>query len=414
MIGRSFFCVKRRAGKLKYCVSLDTHKQRIYNITKVALQTIKNKGVKYMKILFAADTVPTKISEPLFINGDVETLFTDVLPLMQNADRMVVNLECALTETDEKIKKFGPNLKAHPACVKTIKKAGITDIMLANNHVFDFGVDGLVDTVETLKKAGLPYAGVGNNDTDSRKIYYIEQDNKKIAIVNVCEHEYTYALPNRMGANPFDPFITMQDVREAKRTADFVVVIYHGGKEHCRYPSPRLRNLCREMVLNGANAVLCQHSHCIGCYEKYENGHIMYGQGNFHFAEPIEGEKWNTGMLIELDFTDKVDIKFYPFELQGASITLAKGETYDSVMSTFEQRNQELLNGKWKDGWVEFCHSVKWYFDALYNVKAEEPNTVERFAHYLDCEAHTDVWRELFTTWNLTNETEEEKSNKKI
>ena len=364
-----------------------------------------------MKILFCADTCPTALSEQLFVEGDVEGLFTDVLPLMQKADRVVINLECALTETDTPIQKIGPNLKAKPACVNALQKANVTDIMLANNHVFDYGVNGLVDTVETLKKAGLPYTGVGNNDTESRKIYYIEQEGKKIAIVNVCEHEYTYALQNRMGANPFDPFITMQDVRRAKRNADFVVVVYHGGKEHCRYPSPRLRNLCRELVLNGANVVLCQHSHCIGCYEEYENGHIVYGQGNFHFAQENKNEMWNTGMLVELDITDKVAIQFYPFEAKGASIMLAKGELYARLMEEFEERNKELKNGKWKDGWHAFCESVKWYKDVIYAfTKDSDEKTGQLFAHFLDCEAHTDVWREMFTTWNQTNELD----NKKI
>ena len=37
-------------------------------------------------------------------------------------------------------------------------------------------------------------------------------------------------------------------------------------------------------LLLGADVVLCQHSHCIGCYEQYEGAHILYGQGNFHFC----------------------------------------------------------------------------------------------------------------------------------
>ena len=52
----------------------------------------------------------------------------------------------------------------------------------------------------------LSYFGIGENDTDSRKPYFIEADNKKIAIINVCEHEYTYALPNRAGASRLIPF----------------------------------------------------------------------------------------------------------------------------------------------------------------------------------------------------------------
>jgi len=358
-----------------------------------------------MKLLIGADLVPTATSEEYFKNGDVDFLFTDVKDLIQNADRTVVNLECALTTSENAIKKFGPNLKASPKCAETLLKLGITDVALSNNHVFDFGIEGLKETLQTLEKAGLPYMGVGENDVASRKIYYIEQEGKKIAFVNVCEHEYTYATANRMGANPFDPFLTMQDVREAKKNAEFVVVLYHGGKEHCRYPSPRLINLCREMVLCGADVVLTQHSHCIGCYEKYEGGHILYGQGNFHFDYNNHTDLWNTSLLVELDITDKVEISFYPLLLKGAQLSLAKGEKATEILNGFHARNQELKTGEWKKGWHEFCQSVKdVYEQAVKNIGGED-NEYNRqwFSHYLDCEAHTDVWRELFPTWNQTN-----------
>ena len=366
-----------------------------------------------MKVLFGADLVPTAMSEKFFINGDVETLFSDVLPLMKDADRVIVNLECALTETDGAIPKIGPNIKAHPNSVEGLKQAGITDVLLSNNHVFDYGVDGLMDTIRTLNAAGIPYTGIGNNDTESRKIYYIVQEGKKLAIVNVCEHEYSYALPQRMGANPFDPFLTMQDVREAKHNADFVVVVYHGGKEHCRYPSPRLRNLCQELVLNGADLVLCQHSHCIGCYEEYATGKILYGQGNFHFVNDKGNEMWDTGMLVEVNVTDSLKLNFYPFKANGATISLAKGDLYARLMQEFAQRNEELQNGKWKEGWHAFCESVKWYNGVVYDLTATSgENTRQLFSHFLDCEAHTDVWREMFTTWNQTNELEKSRDKK--
>ncbi|MBO7761282.1 MAG: CapA family protein [Clostridia bacterium] len=221
-----------------------------------------------MKIVLGADLVPFKESEKLFVNGDIEKLFGDVLPILKGADRLIVNLECALTTFDGAITKCGPNLKADPACADTLVKLGVTDVMLSNNHTFDFGTVGLRDTMKHLDRVGLPYTGVGENDTDSRKIYYFEQGGKKFGIVNVCEHEYSYALPNRLGTNPYDPYLTMHDIREAKKNADIVIVIYHGGKEYCRYPSPRLRLLCHEMVECGADVVLTQHIHCIGCYEE--------------------------------------------------------------------------------------------------------------------------------------------------
>lgn len=234
-----------------------------------------------MKILIGADLVPTSQTASDFAAGNLDRLFGKVKNIAKECDRFIVNLECALTESENKIKKFGPNLKGPINTANTLKALGVTDVAMANNHVFDFGIEGLIDTVNALESAGLPYFGIGKNDTDSRRPYFFDAEGKRIAIVNVCEHEYTYALPNRMGANPFDPFLTMQDIRAAKAESDFLIVLYHGGKEYSGYPSPRLRNLCREMVYCGADAVITQHSHCIGCYEEFEGAHILYGQGNF-------------------------------------------------------------------------------------------------------------------------------------
>ena len=216
-----------------------------------------------------------------------------------------------------------------------------------------------------------------------------------------------------MGSRPYDEYDTMEDIRKAKETADRVVVIYHGGKEHCRYPSPRLRKACRAMVKNGADVVLCQHSHCIGCYEFYEGSHILYGQGNFHFVNPsfLDAERaktWNSSLAVKYDTTTNA-IEFIPLVNTDCGITLAKGEEKDTILKAFAERNQELQNGRWREGWHAFCEKVKdTYVAAVGDAYTENSTELQdkRFGHYLDCEAHTDVWRELFPTANQTNEKE--------
>ena len=359
-----------------------------------------------MKLLLGADLVPTDQTETLFVEQDWETLFGGVEVLMRNADRVMINLECALTTSDNAIKKFGPNLKAHPLCADALKVFGVTDVALSNNHVFDFGVEGLKDTLEHLRRVGLPYMGVGENDTLSRKPYIIEDAGKKIGFINVCEHEYTYALPDRMGANPFDPFITMQDICALKKETDFVIVLYHGGKEHCRYPSPRLRKLCRAMVDFGADVVVTQHSHCIGSYERYQNGQIVYGQGNFHFCKNGMKETWYTSLLLELQISDKIEMVFHPIVSKERGIDLATGAEKEEILQAFYERSEELENGKWLDGWKAFCLTVKDFYNRVISECTSDSDETQKefFAHYLDCEAHTDVWRELYPTWNSTNE----------
>lgn len=359
-----------------------------------------------MKALLLGDICPKdpRVAE-LFKAGDINTLFKDTLPLFENKDLIAVNLECAITDREQGIDKHGPCLKAPKETAKLLSDIGVNLVGISNNHVFDFGVPGIEDTVAALAEQGLPYTGFGKNYEDSRRNFIIEKDGERVAVIAVCEHEYSYAKPDKMGARPFDEFDTLEDIRQANAECDRVIVMYHGGKEHCRYPSPRLMRACRAMVRAGADVVLCQHTHCISCYENYEGGHILYGQGNSHFLWHPAAECWNDSLAVEYD-TKTGEIAFTPLKNCETSVELAKGEERDAIMRGFEERNASLLDGSWIEGWREFCDSQsEWYRSVV--ARAGKPDSTEaedlQFAHYLDCEAHLDVFRELFKTNHMMN-----------
>ncbi|MBO5008378.1 MAG: CapA family protein [Clostridia bacterium] len=360
-----------------------------------------------MKTLLLGDLCHIERNREYFENVDMKTLFNDTLEHFEGNDICFVNLECAVTESDNAIKKFGPNLKVCRGTVDVMKNLGVTLCGLSNNHIFDFGVEGALDTMKALDDAGITYTGFGKNYEDSRKNYIVEKNGEKIAFIAVCEHEYSYALEDRMGSRPFNEFETMADIRAAKAEADKVIVLYHGGKEYCQYPSPRLINACREMSNNGADVVLCQHTHCIGCYENYNGTHILYGQGNFNFI-PLDGvpDVWHYSVMVKYD-TVSNEIDFVPTVNTEYGIELAKGEVKDRIMNSFAKRNESITDGTWKDGWHAFCEDYKEQYIISANDNPDLSD-VQRgdsmFAHYLDCESHTDVWRELYKTANHRNE----------
>ena len=363
-----------------------------------------------MKTLLLGDLSPTADIEPIFERQDMEALFRDTLPLFSGNDINFVNVECAITDSDAAIEKFGPPLKTGRSTASCLKKLGVNVAGLSNNHIFDYGCRGALDTMKALTEEGIEFTGFGENYEDSRRDYIFEKDGEKIAILAVCEHEYSYALDNRMGARPFDEFDTVVDIRKASERADRVIVIYHGGKEHCRYPSPRLRRACRAMVKAGADVVLCKHSHCIGCYEEYEGSHILYGQGNFHFVYVTRETQptWNGSLAVRYD-TKTHEIEFIPIVNTDTGIRLALGEEKERMMSEFEERGRELSDGRWLEGWREFCERFKrQYYNATQSACGVAPENVggTLFAHYIDCEAHRDVWQELFKTANHKNEVE--------
>lgn len=361
-----------------------------------------------MKISLCGDVCPKGVNE-FFLKKDVETLFHDVPTAFADSDRVVVNLECALTDRGTAIEKFGPNLKASPVCAEVLKGIGVTDCGLSNNHVFDWAVEGAEDTIKAVSDAGLGYTGFGKDYADSRKDLILEKDGVKAALITVCEHEYCYALEDRMGARPFHVYDTMDDIRKAKAENDYVIVMYHGGKEQSVYPSPRLRRLCQEMVKCGADVVLCQHSHCVGCHEEYEGAHILYGQGNFHFVEYYNSHPhWQNGLIVQLELTDKIGIEFVPVCVKGHGIELAKGEEKQAILDTLASQSEALKSDEWLKGWRAFCESMKGnYVNSIKNAYNDTSSQRDNdlFSHYLYCEAHRDVWEELFKlNWETRTE----------
>ena len=366
-----------------------------------------------MKTLILGDVSPTKDTAELFRKKDINTLFNDVLPVMKDSEFTFVNLECALTESDGKIRKFGPHLKAPTETAEVLKEVGVTVCGLSNNHIFDYGVQGAKDTIKALDKAGVDYTGFGKNYEDARKNYFFEKDGEKICIIAVCEHEFSGALENRMGSRTFEEFDTMEDIRKAKEEADRVIVCYHGGKEYCKYPSPRLRKVCQAMARCGADVVLCQHSHCIGCYEEYQGCHIVYGQGNFHFVLHQSNycpdmDMWSSELAIEYD-TETKKLGYIPIRATNpGGIKLA--EDGKEILEGFYERSKTLLNKEeWLKEWHSFCYGYAnpaKYLWAIDNATKDEEVRVGEdrlFSHYLDCEAHVDVWREMFPSANQTN-----------
>ncbi len=355
-----------------------------------------------MKLVIGGDiSIKSPEAKILFSEKRTKEVFDKkLLDLFRSADEFIVNLECPITDSEIPIKKSGPALKAPFGTGDVLKEIGVTLCCLSNNHIFDYGKAGVIDTFEELNRCQLPYTGYGRNSLDARKNYFLEKDGIKIAVVNVCEHEYTYALPNREGAREYDPYDTTEDIIDAKNKADYVIVIYHGGKEHCEYPSPRLAKLCRSMVKFGADVVLCQHSHCIGVYEKFENGHILYGQGNFHFPFPKktkeEQDKWDKGLAVVLNI-DSTGLKFelVPLIVKGACLCIADSD--EKILEKLEERSTIGDEG-WYQGFKDFCSGANVYRYVF------EGDDIQLKSHFIDCEAHLDVLKEIYKTYNWTNE----------
>lgn len=312
-----------------------------------------------MSILIGADIVPTKRNVGFFCDGNIQSLAgDDLLAVLDNSDYRIFNLEVPLTDCESPIEKCGPNLIAPTAAVKGYKALGVDFVTLANNHILDQGDQGLKSTCKILKDNDINFAGVGNNIKEAEKPFYFYVNGKKYGVYACAEHEFSIATGNSCGANPYDPLYSFDNVENMKTNCDFAIVLYHGGKEHYRYPSPNLQTVCRKFVEKGADLVVCQHSHCIGCEEKYQNATIVYGQGNFLF-DNSNSEFWQTSLLISID--DDFNVSYIPLTKKEYGVRLAEKDAADRILKEFFGRSDEIkhpqvIEEKYNDFSKEMFH----------------------------------------------------------
>ncbi|WP_240259917.1 CapA family protein [Clostridium perfringens] len=323
-----------------------------------------------MKIIIGADLVPTDSNVELFNNGKSYLLIgKELRKILERSDFNCFNLEVPLTDRKTPINKCGPALIAPTSSIEGFKSMKVDFLTLANNHIMDQDVQGLASTINLLKSNKILYAGAGANIKEASKPFFMKFENIKIGIYCCAEHEFSIAEKDKAGANPFDPLESLDHISQLKEESDIVIVLYHGGKEHYRYPSPALQKTCRKMVDKGADLVVCQHSHCIGCEENWKNGKIVYGQGNFLFDKSTS-EYWETSLLIELSINTKSlekNIEYIPIVKIDNTVRLADDIRKKEIITAFNKRSNEII----KEGIVEkkyydFAEEMQWeYFSAF-------------------------------------------------
>lgn len=269
-----------------------------------------------MRVLVAGDFCDNYRVTNIIRNKEYNQLFENVKSIISCSDYSIVNFECPIVEGKESpIPKCGPNLKGQKEAADALKYAGFNICTLANNHIMDHGSNHCMNTKRILESSGFKTVGIGNNIDSASNILYLNRNNEILAIINCCEHEFSVASDNSCGANPLDTVQIYYQISEAKRHADYILVIVHGGFEHYQYPSLRMKLLYRYFIDIGADAVINHHQHCSCGYEFYKNKPISYGIGNFCFDWPGHiNDIWNYGYFALLDFTKtKIDAQYIPF-----------------------------------------------------------------------------------------------------
>jgi poly-gamma-glutamate synthesis protein (capsule biosynthesis protein) len=225
----------------------------------------------------------------------------EIRDLFHESEYAIINLETPLTDRGKPILKTGKNFRRNPKYAEILKQAGVDCVCLANNHIRDYGDEGVLDTIRYCKEAGLDIVGAGINSEDAAKPLIKEFKGMKVGFLNYCEWEFSIASEHMAGANPFDIIDAVRQIKDLQSAVDRIVVIYHGGIEYQHYPTREMIKNFRFLVENGVDAVFVHHAHAYSGYEVYRGKLIQYGLGNLLAASDSnnKGDDWLTGLMFQ-------------------------------------------------------------------------------------------------------------------
>jgi poly-gamma-glutamate synthesis protein (capsule biosynthesis protein) len=223
--------------------------------------------------------------------------FSGVRELFETADLAVVNLECPFTERGTKVEK-NFNFRARPELVEILARGSVDVVTCANNHVKDYGPEGIDDTLATLDGAGIAHFGAGRTLAAARAPRIVERGGVRVGFVgwyfqiaeDMFEPKVLYATrwtPGVAGCHvDLDCIRAMvrEDVERLVPQVDVAIPFFHWGKEGVyliREYQVELAHLCVDL---GAKAVLGAHPHRFQGVEVYRGAPIVYSLGNFVYG----------------------------------------------------------------------------------------------------------------------------------
>jgi poly-gamma-glutamate capsule biosynthesis protein CapA/YwtB (metallophosphatase superfamily) len=205
---------------------------------------------------------------------------------LKKGDIAIGNLESPIARGGREFidKKF--RYRSAPQAAAALKNAGFSIVTLANNHMMDFGASALAETLLHLDRAGIGSTGAGASLAEARKCVIFAVGGMKVAFLaySLTLPDDFYATADRAGTVPGLERYYRQDIAEARKVADYVLVSYHWGTESTAMPRPYQVTAAHRAIDAGADVVIGHHPHVLQGIERYKNGVIFYSLGNFAFG----------------------------------------------------------------------------------------------------------------------------------
>ena len=316
------------------------------------------------------------VDEVIVPNFGYESLFQYVRPYFKQSDYITGNFDQPITEGDNypKADKF-LHVSTKPEIAKVLKEAGFTTVNLANNHMKDFGKQGILDTLKAFQSEKVSTVGAGDQIRDASAVSYQTIRGIKIATLgfsDVLPKDFR-ALSDRSGVVPADPDLFFYDVAKAKKNADLVIVHMHWGKEYDSTFHPRQQDLGRSLIDAGADIVVGHHPHVLEPVEVYKHGVIFYSLGNF-----ISDQGWSRtreSVLAQYKVMDdgKVNVVIHPLVIREGTPRPLTGPSslYRRERIYMQITNEPVFSKEWSRLWKREGNTLVRTIESPPNLKAK-------------------------------------------
>jgi hypothetical protein len=315
----------------------------------VASQSVKQDNTVVNGALEKIAIVPHKAqnSDPsvsLIFGGDVTLTdaYTDKvgknqqwafsqLEEFRQADISMVNLEAPFTSAAQPLpgKKF--NFKAPVENVQALQTGGIDIVNLANNHAMDYQRAGLIETNQTLKKAGIQSIGAGEDIKSARRPVVMDVKGKKVAYLGYYDADLHAATEKSAGTNPRHNDRVAADIKALRGQVDWIVVNYHWGEELAKYPGDWQIDLARFTVDQGADLVVGHHPHVLQGAEVYKGRPIVYSLGNFIFGGNSISDYDTAALKVSLK-DEQMRVEFLPVQVRSYQAKVVNGQSGQQIL----------------------------------------------------------------------------------
>jgi poly-gamma-glutamate synthesis protein (capsule biosynthesis protein) len=279
------------------------------------------------------DVMPARgVDSSLLAPEGGQAVFGDTLPILRSLDLLVGNLEAAATTGGVRAVKTY-TFRFNPLAMGSLSAAGFSYLSAANNHTFDYGKDGFLDTLSSLGQAGIATSGAGRTFDEASRPAVVRIGNREIRLLSFAAYpvdrtgfdgrSMARATADRPGALWLDDEGIDAAARGFSRDS-FNVALVHGGIEWSSAPTDEQRRSYRALVRAGADLVVGSHPHVLQGLEAVDGKLIAYSLGNFLFPGMEGTPGGERSVIIEVGIYAGriVSLRFIPVRLHGGTVRL--------------------------------------------------------------------------------------------